>query len=631
MGLRNRLDKLFHEAVSLQRRGDLQGAEKIYRDILRLDKKNPDALHLIGLIYYQRNDLKSATRKISAALKRRRDPIFHYNLAKCYADMGEQEKAVAQYRAVLRLQPNNRQALDNLARCYERLQQTDAAAECYRRLLKLKPDAASVIGDLARLLRDTNRLPEARDLFLRLADLENSPRHRVRAALSLPNIFDSRQQIETLLSKAESEIQQLMDEGLVLDEPWQEVEIMPFNTHYMGVDVRPLHEKLCRLYRKACPALAFQADSRQLAPAASGGRLRIGFLSAFFRNHSVTHYFGNLIAGLDREMFEVILIHTPNSLLEDDERRQLENAVDQVVTLPERLKPAQEALAALSMDVLCFVDLGMEPVSYFLAFGRYAPLQILLAGHPVTSGLDSIGWFISHQGSEAAQPQRHYSENLALVPESIPYTCYSRPSPPDGTLQRKDFHLPADKTVYLCPQMLMKIHPDMDPLFKGILEDDDEAMVVLVETHTPFRRSLEQRFASTLGKLAERIAFIPMAPEGPPFRRLLELADTVLDTIHFSGGRTSFDAFSVAVPVVTLPGEFFRGRQTLGLYRIMGTQELVAQTPTQYVELALRLANDQAFRQDMRSRLAEASGRLFHHPGSIRWFESFLLERMDMS
>ena len=77
----------------------------------------------------------------------------------------------------------------------------------------------------------------------------------------------------------------------------------------------------------------------------------------------------------------------------------------------------------------------------------------------------------------------------------------------------------------------------------------------------------------------------------------------VLDTIHFNGGATTFDALSTGTPVVTLPGLYMRGRQTHVLYRRMGVTDCVVSTPEEYVDRAVRLASDQGYRREVQERI----------------------------
>jgi protein O-GlcNAc transferase len=94
-------------------------------------------------------------------------------------------------------------------------------------------------------------------------------------------------------------------------------------------------------------------------------------------------------------------------------------------------------------------------------------------GHPVTTGIPAIDFFISVHDLEPDDADSHYSERLVRL--ASPPTCYSRPSRPDAPLDRKSLGVPSDATLYLCPQSLFKFHPDFDAALAAILREDPRA------------------------------------------------------------------------------------------------------------------------------------------------------------
>src|SRR5256885_7378943 len=94
------------------------------------------------------------------------------------------------------------------------------------------------------------------------------------------------------------------------------------------------------------------------------------------------------------------------------------------------------------------------------------------------------------------------------------------------------------------------------------------------------------------------------------FRSVMSLSDVMLDTLHWSGGSTSLDALASGLPIVTLPGRFMRGRQSAAMLRIVGVEELIARDVGEYVEIALRVARDPAYREALSARIREALPRL---------------------
>jgi predicted O-linked N-acetylglucosamine transferase (SPINDLY family) len=123
--------------------------------------------------------------------------------------------------------------------------------------------------------------------------------------------------------------------------------------------------------------------------------------------------------------------------------------------------------------------------------------------------------------------------------------------------------------------------------------------------------------------IAARIVVLPTLSRAD-FVALLAASDVMLDPLHYSGGNTSLEAFSVGTPIVTWPGAFMRGRHTHGFYRLMGLDDCIARGPAHYVELAVRLGTDPAWRAAVSGRIVAASGVLFENLESVRGLEAFL-------
>jgi predicted O-linked N-acetylglucosamine transferase (SPINDLY family) len=250
----------------------------------------------------------------------------------------------------------------------------------------------------------------------------------------------------------------------------------------------------------------------------------------------------------------------------------------------------------------------MEPLTYFLAFARLAPLQGVLGGHPDTVGIPAIDVFLSSDLQEPPDADGHYSERLVRLPGAPTY--YERPSLPSPLKPRSAFGLP-DRPLYFCAQTLIKIHPEMDALFAAILDRDPDGVLALPSGYNPrLADHLRARFATTLGPRAARVHFLP-ALSHFDFMNVMALADVSLDTRPFGGGNTSWQAIAACTPIVTWPGRFLRGRYTQALYRLAGATDTVVDNAQAYVEMAVRLARDPAFRAVVQARVEAGAGRIF--------------------
>jgi hypothetical protein len=160
----------------------------------------------------------------------------------------------------------------------------------------------------------------------------------------------------------------------------------------------------------------------------------------------------------------------------------------------------------------------------------------------------------------------------------------------------------------------------------GILERDPRGRLVLVGGKVAqWTDLLLQRFTRTMPEHVGRITVIPPQRQ-EDFINLIAVSDVMLDTIHFCGNNTNMEAFAAGTPVVTWPGEFHRGRHTLGFYKAMGIPDCVAKGPGEYVDIAVRLGTDKAWRDDIKARILARNHVLYEDMEVVREFERFFQE-----
>jgi predicted O-linked N-acetylglucosamine transferase (SPINDLY family) len=326
---------------------------------------------------------------------------------------------------------------------------------------------------------------------------------------------------------------------------------------------------------------------------------------------------------LSRERFCVCAIFVP-PVTQDKFSNAFQRKADKTVFLPNNLKEARETIAAEKFDILFYPEIGMDPFTYFLAFARLAPIQCVSFGHPVTSGISNIDYYVSAENLEPKNAEKHYSERLIRLKSPIAY--YYKPDIPHSLQSRKDFGLRDTEHVYVCPHTLFKFHPDFDEVLAGIMKADPLARLVII--HFPsaqWAEKLLQRFQRTIPNAKDRITVLPPLRERA-WLSLLAVSDVILDTVHFSGYVSGHYAMAVGTPVVTWPGKFLRGRLMLALYKEMGVLDCIADSPSRYVEIAVRLGTDPAYREGIKARIRANRHRLYENPAVVDEYERVLLK-----
>jgi predicted O-linked N-acetylglucosamine transferase (SPINDLY family) len=358
-----------------------------------------------------------------------------------------------------------------------------------------------------------------------------------------------------------------------------------------------------------------------------GAKIRVGIVSGFFRDHTVwTLLIHGWLTQLDRERFEVFGYHTGTRR---DDRTLL--AAQWCDRFADMLGPVAEWRARVlddAPDVLLYPEIGMDPVAAGLAAQRLAPVQCVAWGHPVTSGLPSIDYFLSGALMEPDAGPSHYTETLVRLPNLGAYVEPDAPPPP--TLKRRcEFGLREGAAVFWSGQNLPKYHPRHDGVFARIAQAvPDSQFVFIAYGHgTAATEAFAARLAaafSTFGLDALRHCVILPQMAQADFLAAASLCDIVLDTIGWSGGRSTLDLLAIDPVVVTLPGRFLRGRHTAAILRMIGATETVADSVDGYVDLAVRLAQQPAFRARVRGDVAARKHRVARDRAAIDALEGFL-------
>jgi predicted O-linked N-acetylglucosamine transferase (SPINDLY family) len=581
------VSQLLVDAQRSHRAQRLREAKGFYEQVLKIEPAQPHAWLGLGLLALQTGAYEAACAILGEAVALApHEAVFHQQYGAALQKVGRIAKAEEQFQAACRLRPDVAQYWEDLGIVEQALGETQLALDAYRRANALEPSLA----------------------------------RRIKQATVVSPIIGSRASIAAERGNIEAAMDGLLAEpGLSRDDPLQLALWPNFYWAYHGESDRNLQVKAAAMYRHLFPSLDYVA-ARCREPRRVGPRIRVGLASQFFHNHSIGRTSRGLFAQLSREKLEVTAIFLAPAI-DDQFSRFIRQHAEHSLDVPRDLAIARKLIEAVELDVLFYQDIGMDPFSYFLAFSRLAPVQCVSFGHPDTTGVPTIDYYISSDMYEAPGSEAHYSERLFCLRDVGNIAYYYRPERAAQPKVRKDFGLSGDYHLYVCPQNLFKLHPDMDELLAAILRRDSLGRLVMIEGRIEhWSELLRRRWAASMPDLIDRIVFLPRM-DSQDLVDLVEASDVMLDTRHFNGYNTSLEAFAVGTPVVTWPGEFQRGRHTCGMYRRMGFTELIAKDAVEYIDLAIRLASDAPYRAACSKEILERSAVLFEDVHVVREFE----------
>jgi predicted O-linked N-acetylglucosamine transferase (SPINDLY family) len=381
-----------------------------------------------------------------------------------------------------------------------------------------------------------------------------------------------------------------------------------------------------RLAFKTWPKLNYVAPhaARNLLPAEkTRKKIRVGF-----NVHDSMPMMSGLLTQLNPELFETVFLRPGKPGQTPAARGWIERAGKTVEFSDLDTYAAIETIASQELDII--VAGPSIGTSFYPMMAKLATLQMILLEPNWTDGLTNSDYYISWRQAEPDDPSTYYKTAGAFV-EHPPYwiekpalSGHAWPVPPNvrAEARKRLLNCGPDVRIYLCANTPPKVHPEMDDMFRDLLERDESAVLVFLRSEY---KNLRIRLGEKLGKSFDRLIFLPALSKDDA-HLLLQSVDCCLDSYPLCGMSSSFDGAMLGVPIVTLPSEIPFGRWTAAIYEYIDVSGLTARDKRDYVDIALKLASDTAFRSTKAAELRQKSLRYVESQDSSREFENFLIE-----
>ncbi|MCG2626904.1 tetratricopeptide repeat protein [Bradyrhizobium sp. WYCCWR 13023] len=605
------------QAIAAHRSGNLLEAERAYTTILKGSKTHPVALHMLGLLRAQRGDfadaeplLKKAARldggnphvlfnyaNVLRALSKTDDALVWLakaialspDFADAYLNRGailmarqELHGAIAEFERAIAIAPSSA-AFANRGSAFQQLGQLDQAHDSYQRAVALAPSNPQNHFALSEVLGQMGRHDEAIGALERTVALDKA------FPFALSKLVDSRRKRADWRSfeREQAGLDEAVESGVAVD---------PFT--FLHASSSPARQLTCAktFVAKVAPERG-AARPRTPSPVS---RLRIGYMSADFRNHAIGHLMVGVIEEHDRERFEVSAIsYGPDdrSELRDRLKAAFERFED-VSHLPD--EDVVKLIRQLDIEVL--VDLGgfTAGARPRILAHRAAPIQVNYLGYPGTMGAPYMDYVMADPIIVPEAEQKHYSEKVIYLPDSYQATDARRSLA--NVPARSEVGLADDAFVYCAFNRTSKITPVLFDVWMRLLAKTAGSVLWLLDGD-PIAKENLKREAVARGIAAERIVFASHAPADAHLARH-QLADLYLDTLPYNAHTAASDALWAGLPVVTCLGTAFAGRVAASILNAVGLPELVTQSLDDYESLALRIAHDPELRAALKGKLA---------------------------
>ncbi len=592
-------DRIAH-AESLAARGLYAEAIAVYDALLADDPVAPE-LHYRQARILRRSGARSAAERafLRAGALRPQWSAPPLALGELYGDERRYADAEHCFRAAAALAPDSAPAWRNLGVTLLQLERTAEALPVLRRARELDPRNEATWLFLRHALAECGLEREALEDFLRF-EAQAAPSAKVigvgfAAARRVPG-----EALETKYLR------------LALDWPYTAADTQVLASVVAGLqyhDVAP--EDLLRLYRTYDELMQPQRGGRpDLASAAAlpprGKRpLRVGYLSADFRNHVMGWIVLELVRRHDRTRFEPFAYSIAAAEHEDAFTQAFRETTAGFVRLTDR-----DDLAAARRIAEDRLDLLVDLMSHS---GGARPGILVHKPAPV---------IVEHLGLHGAiglrQADYRITDDVADLPDAGRWQI-ERPLPMRGAvipIRRLDSAGDADApprpdgatVVFGAFASLVKLSPRCLRAWRRILAEVPGS-VLLFSPWAAWERELYARRAESFGIDPARVRFVPGAQVERVDRARYRIVDVALDAFPYTGGDSAASALAEGVPLVTLCGRRHAERVATSILTHLGVTDSVARSEDEYVEIAVALAHDARRRADLAGRIRAALPR----------------------
>ena len=637
-------------------------AQAVLETVLRVDPQSAPAHGKIGLLYQKQGNIQQALHSYARALQKEKfNPIFLEKFGSLLRAQGDQDGALVCFKAAVDASPNSAELLDAYGVTLRNQERLGAAENAFRQALKIHPGYTQALRNLCHLLEVHGRFAEAEAGLLRCAEIDNeSPESLYEIGRNLVQQKKEGEALEWLRRAIKAQpdyaaahitlsaaLNATEDPLAAMEEIKASIKVLP-NIPHLHTNLGIVNLSLSR----ADDAIACFRKALEIAPNFSHARssilfalshstkitpeelyrehraygklieeevkgkeyttytnsrvidrpLKIGFVSADFRNHAVAKFVIPFFEELHKREGFITYAYSNHGAVDDSMLRIKENMDVWRTVVQWSDDKLAEKIREDQIDIL--VDMsGHTAGDRLKVFARHpAPVQMTWMGYPGTTGLKSMDYRIEEKYFFNPIPmEKQFIEKIV----QIPYVSVF-----DGLINEAFVkETPALRNKYITFgsfNRLNKISKEVVDVWCGVLKAIPESRLILgAMPSNGLPSELSEWFLENGVNWKERIFCYPRSG----FLEYLKMHDQVdfcLDTFPYSGGTTTNHALWMGVPTLTLTGDTYPSYQSAYLLRRVGLDNIFAtKSKQEFLERAIQLSQNINLLNNIRMNLRD--------------------------
>ena len=578
--------------LSHYQQGQLQYAEDIFRQVLENVPHHADALHMMGLIALRAGNYDNALDYIKKAISVDANQPHYFNSAgEVYRSLGRHDEATSAFRKAMAVGPHFFQAYSNLGNIFQDQERYDEAIKYFKKSLAINPDDLVAHYNLGNAYKKIGLLNKAIEQYRQSLSVE-------------PNFFLAHNNLGNVLQDSGKINEAIVSyrQALLLKPDSSEVHgnilfLLSNQALCTPNELLKEHREWNRLYGAKDVFVHTPPKKSE-----ENKRLRIGYVSADLRKHAVSYFFEPILANHNRDHVEVFCyaaVPNPDSLTEHlkgmaDGWRFISGLEDDEVA--HQIKDDQ-------IDIL--IDLGGHTSNNRLRIFTYkpAPVQVTYLGYYTGTGLGGMDYWLTDSNNTPRNTVERVVESIYRLPRC--WVCYNPEigGYPESTEREQN----KEEITFGSFNNLTKITPAVIELWSQILTAVPGSRLLLKTAQfadPALKKEVKKQFDSH-GVASTRLTILARTATFQEHLAVYRQVDIGLDPFPMNGGTTTVEALWMGTPVITLAGERFIERMGTSLLTAVGLEEMIVQSPEEYFNKAVDLAQDEERRSHWHLTLRE--------------------------
>ena len=605
------INNLLEKGIFLHKKNSLDEAKKIYKEIIEIEKENFQAMHLLGVIFFQQKDYDQGIRLIEKSLQiNNKNYSALNNLGNIFLELKKYPEAIEKYKKALNLNKNYTAAIYNLGNAYKAISKYKIALEYYYKAIISDPKFFDAYYDYAELLERTGRTEEALKYYSKL--LELSPNY----PYLLGSIVRSKLSIcewESL----NSEIDQIKNNLI------NKKKINAFDILLITDSLKHQVNAIKEYSEDKFPPTKNIVDLKE----ENNNKIKIGYYSSDFSNHPVGYSIVQLFEFHNKERFEVYAFYFGKKYDVTTERisKQCKKFIDvSNISDLELINLSKKIGINIAINLNGFTNNSRTKIFS----GRLSPIQINAIGYPSTMMATYMDYIIADEIVIPKKNQKFFKEKIIYLPFFY-HISDDKKKISNKNYTYKDFNLPSDKFIFCCFNNILKINPYIFSLWMRILKKNENSVLWLKSNKTNIIKNLKLE-ADKFKIKSDRIIFANRL-ESSENLASYKLADLFLDTFPYNAHVTGCDAVYSGLPLLTLCGESFASRVGASLLNTLNMNELIAYSETEYVSKAYNLSINKKKINELKQELINplTISKLFNSKLYVEKIETAYIEILE--